>query len=154
MNVKHAMQTALAVGLCLLLLAGCGKKDVDSSQVSESMKPEGNLLGSTTEPGTTQDDSGPVTAGDLELLARTGVNPLQADTRSAEYRAVYGRSTAPLYPVFFEFDSSAIPADQLDKLNSSGSHLLVNNQLRWSSRVIAMSAALPTITWPWASSGP
>ncbi len=128
MDVKHAMQTVLAVGLCLVLLAGCGKKDVDSSQMSESMKPEGNLLEST-EPETTPDDTGPVTAGDLEALSETGVNPLLADTTSEEYRAVYGRSTAPLYPVFFEFDSSTIGTDQLDKLTSSGAHLLVNDQL-------------------------
>ena len=129
MDVKHAMQTVLAVGLCLVLLAGCGKKDVDSSQTSESMKPEGNLLGST-EPESAQDTTGPVTAGDLEALTETGVNPLLADTTSEEYRAVYGRSTAPLYPVFFEFDSSTIGTDQLDKLTSSGAHLLVNDQFR------------------------
>jgi peptidoglycan-associated lipoprotein len=129
MDVKHAIQTALAVGLCLFFLAGCGKKDIDSSQLSESMKPEGNLLGSA-DPGSVQDGTGSVTAGDLEPLAQTGVNPLLPDTTSDEYRAVYGRSTAPLYPVFFEFDSSAIGADQLDKLTSSGAHLLVNDQLR------------------------
>jgi peptidoglycan-associated lipoprotein len=130
MDVKHAMHTVLAVGLCLFLLAGCGKKDVDSSQVSESMKPEGNLIGSTTGPESTRDGDGSVTAGDLEALTETGVNPLEPDTTSEEYRSVYGRSTAPLYPVFFEFDSSTIPTDQLDNLNSSGSHLLVNDQLR------------------------
>jgi peptidoglycan-associated lipoprotein len=128
MDVKRTLQTALAVGLCLFVLTGCGKKDVDSSQVSESMKPEGNLLGSA-EPGSSQDTTGSVTAGDLEPLAQTGVNPLLPDTTSDEYRSVYGRSTAPLYPVFFEFDSSAIGADQIDKLTSSGAHLLVNDQL-------------------------
>lgn len=127
MDMKQTIHLMLALGLCLLFLGGCGKKGVDSGHLSQTMKPEGNLIGSAGLDA--QGDPGAVSAGDLESLARTGVNPLALDTMSDEYRAVYGRSTAPLYPVFFAFDSSTIQVDQLDNLNSSGAHLLAHDDI-------------------------
>ena len=60
-------------------------------------------------------------------LNRTGVNPLAPDTTSLEYRRQYGRSTAPLLPVYFDFDSSAINVNQFDSLNESGAYLVENS---------------------------
>ncbi len=124
--MKNALSLLLAVGLSFGMLSGCGKKDLDSAHLSQSMKPEGTLVGS----GDAGFDPGAVTAGDLEPLSGSGYNPLDPDTTSDAYRSVYGRSTAPLYPVFFQFDSSAIGPDQLDNLNSSAAHLLANGNLR------------------------
>jgi peptidoglycan-associated lipoprotein len=122
MGMRQAIRLLVAASVCLLLIGGCGKKDVD-------MKPEGNLLGGAADQSG-QPDAGTFTSGELESLEKTGVNPLLPDTTSDEYKAVYGRSTAPLYPVFFSFDSSVIEPNQYDNLNSSGAHLLVNLQAR------------------------
>lgn len=112
----------LCVCLSVILVVSCGKKETEYENASSSIKPEGHLLGSDTssEAGT---DAG-VTAGDLESLDYTGDKRSLLDTNSEEYRSMYGRSTAPLFPVFFNFDSSSINDDQIDKLNMSGNYLL------------------------------
>ena len=118
--------TILLCSICLLFVfTGCGKKEVDSSATSTSLKPEGRLL--EGEKGGNQEPDDSVTAGELESLEKTGVNPLAEDTTSQEYRQQYGRSTAPLMPVYFDFDSSSINVDQLDSLNDSGSYLVENS---------------------------
>ena len=118
----------MIAALIAILTGGCGKKPVEYGTTSESMKPEGYGLDSSAPPG---DSFGGDTfsAGDLESLDSEGANPLAGDTMSEEYRAMYGRSTAPLFPVYFDFDSSAINVDQLDNLNSSGAHLLANKSM-------------------------
>ena len=115
----------LCLAAVLFLYTGCGKKEVEPGAVSTSLKPEGRLLEGAGDNTAQAGDS--MTAGELEPLDKTGSNPLAADTTSLEYRRQYGRSTAPLLPVFFDFDSSAINADQLDHLNESGSYLVENN---------------------------
>lgn len=118
--------TILLCSICLLFVfTGCGKKEVDSSATSTSLKPEGRLL--EGEKGGNQEPDDSVTAGELESLEKTGVNPLAEDTTSQEYRQQYGRSTAPLMPVYFDFDSSSINVDQLGSLNNSGSYLVENS---------------------------
>ena len=115
----------LCLAVVFFLSAGCAKKQVDTGTVSTSLKPEGRLLEGAGDTAANAGDS--LTAGDLESLDRTGINPLARDTTSLEYRLQYGRSTAPLMPVYFDFDSSAINVNQLDSLNQSGSYLVENN---------------------------
>ena len=118
--------TILLCLICLLFIfTGCGKKEVDSSATSTALKPEGHLLEGAK--GDDQEPDESVTAGELESLEKTGINPLAEDTTSQEYRRQYGRSTAPLMPVYFDFDSSSINVDQLDSLNGSGSYLVENS---------------------------
>ena len=109
----------ICFGLMALLISSCSGKN--------EVKPEGNMLGSSENPPVEQTNDD-FSAGDLESLTQTGINPLAEDTTSDEYKRTYGRSTAPLYPVFFSFDSSAINDDQLVNLNSSGNHLIENTQ--------------------------
>ncbi len=123
MRINYKIRVLLCAAAVLFLFAGCGKKEVDPGAVSSSLKPEGRQIEGAD--GTDSGDS--LTAGDLEPLDKTGVNPLAADTTSAEYQQTYGRSTAPLMPVYFDFDSSAINVDQLDSLNESGSYLAENS---------------------------
>lgn len=106
-----------------LIFTGCGKKEMESG-VSDTIKPEGQMLGENKGKDDTEADS--FSAGDLESLDKSGNNPLAEDTTSLAYRQAYGRSTAPLTPVYFDFDSSAINADQLDSLNESGRYLAEN----------------------------
>lgn len=108
-----------------LIVGGCGKETVEYENISGSLKPEGySIEGSPSEPES-GDES--FAAGALESLDQTGVNPLEEDTSSMKFREVYGRSTPPLQPVYFAFDSSAINVDQLDSLNENSSFLLQNN---------------------------
>ncbi len=115
----------LCLAVAFFLLTGCAKKQVDSGVVSTSLKPEGRLIEGAGDGAAEAGDG--LRAGDLESLDRTGVNPLAADTTSLEYRRQYGRSTAPLLPVYFDFDSSAINVNQLGRLNESGSYLVENS---------------------------
>ena len=116
------LRLVLCVGLGAALISGCAKNDVGYENTSSSMKPEGHLVSGESSLSVNLQEG--MTAGDLESLDQTGENQLALDTSSDEYRKTYGRSTAPLYPVFFDFDSSSINADQLENLNSSGNHLL------------------------------
>lgn len=121
----RTVNTLLCLAVAFFLFTGCAKKQVDSDTVSTSLKPEGRLIEGAGDGAAETGDS--LTAGDLESLDRTGVNPLALDTTSLEYRRQYGRSTAPLLPVYFDFDSSALNVNQLDSLNESGSYLVENN---------------------------
>jgi len=118
----------ITVLLCSIFLififAGCGKKSVEPDEVSSSLKPEGRLI-EGAQGGEAADDT--LTAGELEPLDKTGTNPLAEDTSTREYQQTYGRSTAPLLPVYFDFDSSSLNVDQLDHLNESGSYLVENS---------------------------
>ncbi len=104
----------------LLLTSGCGGK--------KEVKPEGKLLGSMGVESVQTKDDGDFAAGEFESLTQTGFNPLTENTQSDEYKMTYGRSTAPLYPVFFDFDSSSIKSNQLKNLNKSGNYLIANSQ--------------------------
>ncbi len=119
------MSTLLCLAVVFFISTGCAKKQVDQGVVSTSLKPEGHLIAGAGDGAAEAGDS--LTAGDLESLDRTGINPLAADATSLEYRRQYGRSTAPLLPVYFDFDSSAINVNQLGRLNESGSYLVENS---------------------------
>ena len=131
MNIKpeeQMIRQLIVICFFVLFIFGCGKSSIENEQTSTTMKPEGYLTGSS-DPASAPNTADNYTAGELEPLSGTGLNPLAADTSSDEYRMTYGRSTAPLFPVFFDFDSSAINEDQLDNLNSSGEHLLENKSI-------------------------
>lgn len=127
MKAAHSFKV-LSCACALVLLAGCGKKNVEHETSSRFMKPEGHIMGD----GSRGNDSGQmseenIAGSDIESLDHTGSNPLLPDNTSDAYRRMYGRSTAPLYPVFFAFDSAVIRSDQFDKLNQSGDHLSKSN---------------------------
>lgn len=120
--------------LSLVFAGGCSKKS-SGDRVSSSRKPEayalssgkaGNIEGENIDGALDEEHL----AGDAEPLDQTSNKPFSQGDGSPEYLAVYGRSTAPLYPVFFAFDSSAIAEDQLANLNSSGQHLVDKSSLK------------------------
>lgn len=128
MKTMNSVAVLLFCSCCFALAAGgCGKKETEYGRVSSSMKPEGQIL---TSSGSSADRQEDFSAGEMESLDSTGTGFPAVDATSAEYKAVYGRSTAPLYPVFFDFDSSTIQADQQENLNSSASHLLDNRGVK------------------------
>lgn len=117
---------------CLVLgvhfLTGCGKDEVAYENISDGLKPEGNIVGGSTNNSSDllQDD---FARGDLESLEGEGNNLFSEDPTSKEYMAMYGRSTAPLLPVYFDFDSSSIKEDQLANLNKNGAYILENKSM-------------------------
>lgn len=122
----------LLMVFCLLLQVGCGKKEVAFQRVSGSMQPEGHSLQSY---GNSSDASlqggdlngGSFAEGGFESLDGTGSYGFSADPESEQFKARYGRSTPPLTPVYFEFDSATISPDQYQDLDAGGKYLLENS---------------------------
>ena len=115
--------------LCLtvtVIFSGCAKK-TGYENISDDQKPEGQ--GMLSQLSGSQDNNANFAEGDLESLDSTGTNPWLEDATSAEYKATYGRSTAPLLPIYFAFDSSAIDVDQFDTLNSNVRYLKENESM-------------------------
>jgi len=119
-------ETFIKIVLCCVLttffLSGCGKKSVNPDGTSQSRKPEGHLIGDETSQSFDETD-GNFGEGGLESLDSTGTY-LSLDNMGDEYKQKYGRSTAPLLPVYFAFDSVSINSTQFDNLNSNGRYLL------------------------------
>lgn len=124
MKIGKRIISVACVGITLAIISGCGKKKVEPGGMSSSIKPEGHLLGESQSTNDMVTDT--LGAGELESLDKTGRTPLAEDTTTAEYQRMYGRSSAPLMPVYFEFDSNSINADQLDALNADGAYLIEN----------------------------
>lgn len=128
MKQKNSIKLILCCVLTALLLSGCGKKSVNSVESVQSRKPEGHLIGGSTDQVVDENDAN-FSAGELEPLDGTGAG-FDADSMSDEQKWKYGRSTLPLLPVYFGFDSSSIDTRQFDNLNSSGQYLLENESPR------------------------
>lgn len=122
MTQKTFIKIVLCCVLTTFLLSGCGKKSVNSNGTSQSRKPEGHLIGAETSQAFDEAD-GNFGEGELESLDSTGTY-LSSDKMSDEYKQQYGRSTAPLLPVYFAFDSVSVNTTQFDNLNSNGRYLL------------------------------
>lgn len=116
----------IKIVLCGVLIAfflpGCSKKSVNPVEISQSRKPEGHLIGGETSQSFDETD-GDFGEGDLESLDKTG-DYLDSNDLSDEYKQKYGRSTAPLIPVYFAFDGASIESTQFDNLNSNARYLL------------------------------
>ena len=122
MTQKTFIKIVLCCVLTIFILSGCGKKSVNSDGISQSRKPEGHLIGDKTSQSFEETD-GDFGEGRLESLDSTGTY-LSLDNMGDEYKQKYGRSTAPLLPVYFAFDSVSINSTQFDNLNSNGRYLL------------------------------
>jgi peptidoglycan-associated lipoprotein len=118
----------LATVLTALLLGGCGKTDSGYGNISTSQKPEGQGIVLPKQGSPANDDTG-FAEGELEPLDSEADSGWAEDTSSDEFKATYGRSTPPLLPVYFAFDSSSIDIDQFDNLNLSAVYLLENRAL-------------------------
>lgn len=116
---------------CLLstfLLSGCGKKSVSPGEVSQSRKPEGRLIGDGGDQSFVETDES-FGEGGLESLDKTGAYP-NPDEMSDEHKQKYGRSTLPLLPVYFGFDSASVNSTQFENLENNGRYLIGENSPR------------------------
>lgn len=128
MTQETFIKIVLCCVLTTFLLSGCGKKSVNPDGTSHSRKPEGRLIGDETAQSFDETD-GNFGEGGLESLDSTGTY-LSPDNLSDEYKQKYGRSTAPLLPIYFAFDGASINSTQFDNLNSNGRYLLEENSPR------------------------
>jgi peptidoglycan-associated lipoprotein len=122
MTQEAFIKIVLCCVLTTFFLSGCGKKSVNPDGISQSRKPEGHLIGDETSQSFDETD-GNFGEGGLESLDSTGTY-LSLDNMGDEYKQKYGRSAAPLLPVYFAFDSVSINSTQFDNLNSNGRYLL------------------------------
>lgn len=116
---KHSCTLCLIFCLCLSLslLSSCKK---NAATVSETTKPEGQSIGSS---GNT--DDGSLTEDDL--LGNAGKDDFNLmGAQSDEYKKMYGRSSKPLLPIFFDFDDSGITAEQGDRLQKNAQYMIEN----------------------------
>ncbi len=125
MSPVISIKTVFCCLLVTVLFVGCGKKTVSTGDIAEGMKPEGRLIGQDTDRAEDVTD-GDFAEGALESLATTGT-PLPPDNMSDEYKQMYGRSTEPLLPVYFGFDSASVESDQFDNLNIDGQYLMTQS---------------------------
>lgn len=103
--------------IAMVTLIGCSKKSADY------YKPEGQgIAGSQSGKGYGQENG----VSEVELLDSTGASNLFDDSSSEEYKLKYGRSTLPLLPVYFDFDSETIRDDQRDSLEKNAGYLKEN----------------------------
>lgn len=123
-KIWYAIQSLIFVVSVMVLLNSCAKNSAEFETISNAQKPEGQGIFLSKLDGGKNQDKG-FAEGELESLDSTGES-LFADTTSDEYKATYGRSTAPLLPIYFAFDSSSIDVDQFDNLNQSVSYLKEN----------------------------
>lgn len=123
-SIQQLLKTLFIPLLALFIVSGCGKKKVEDGNFSSSMKPEGRLIHTPGVDTSVQNESFGV--GELESLDESTDYFLSENPESEEYKATYGRSTKPLYPVYFDFDSSAIKPDQFTNLVNSSSYLEQN----------------------------
>lgn len=125
MNNKLCVLKSFIAAISLAVMLGsCGKDNVSYENISSSQQPEGQGMFLSQKNSGEKQDSG-YAEGELESLDGTGRN-LFEDSNSDEYKATYGRSTAPLLPVYFGFDSISIDVDQFDTLNESATYLMEN----------------------------
>lgn len=124
MKIGKRIISLACILLSLAIISGCGKKKVEPGGTSSSIKPEGHLIGERKSTNDIVTDT--FGAGEMESLDKTGRTPFGEDTTTLEYQRTYGRSTAPLLPVYFDFDSNSINADQFDTLNADGAYLIEN----------------------------
>lgn len=76
--------------------------------------------------------------GDESLLGEESLSNIggkdiygsNSDMETDEYKQKYGRSTAPLLPIYFDFDRDVIRDDQVETIRQNGNYLLENPATR------------------------
>jgi len=124
-KIWSAIQSLILGVSIMVLLTSCAKDTAEFETISNSQKPEGQGMLVSQQNGDKNKEKG-FAEGELEPLDSTGES-LFEDTTSDEYKTTFGRSTAPLLPIYFAFDSSSIDIEQFDNLNKSVTYLKENS---------------------------
>lgn len=121
MEFRRIFGTVAIICAVSLLAFGCAKQlDVGPEEPAEPAVTETEPTHTPWEPG----DAWPGEA-EAEALDDTGDRD-----RDGELAVLEGRTSAPLLPVYYDFDRSNIRADQEERLIHNGSYLLDNPGIR------------------------
>ena len=111
------LNSAATLILLLLFIGGCGK------EVISGFKPEGRSLGQAT---SYQNDESLLGEESLSSVGNGDMYGANPEMQSDEYKKKFGRSTAPLLPIYFDFDRDTIRDDQIERLEKNGIYLQGN----------------------------
>lgn len=125
-TITPSLAIAVILGSLLLFQTGCGKKtvippdsDPNATAVGSDMSGGNNINYPIAEGGYTVeslpsegtlDDS--TTAG----LANSAAAMAAIDQQSEEYKRLHGRSSANLFPIYFDFDQAGVRPDMTETL--------------------------------------
>jgi len=125
--------------LCLLLLGGCGKKEVTpygGAAAGAKNMPEGKAITYPPPEGASlAGESGPTeetldaAAPQGEQLDRFSLDGGLANA-SDEYKLAHGRSSEGLKPIYFDFDQAVIRDDQIPNLEHNAEYMKAHPEAR------------------------
>jgi peptidoglycan-associated lipoprotein len=124
-NLTTKVTISLFLGSLLLLGAGCGKKTVVPPTPKDSSGNEmsgGNNINYPTAEGGYSEDNLPA-EGSLDDTAMPGGSAGSLDQQTDEYKKLHGRSSANLYPIYFDFDQAGIRGDMAQIMISNAEYL-------------------------------
>ncbi|MDZ7640871.1 MAG: peptidoglycan-associated lipoprotein Pal [Desulfurivibrio sp.] len=123
-ELKQYFTVAALVCMVALLTFGCSKQPVKVEPGAETARVESKAdkVGPPTHTPWKPEDSWPGHSEE-EMLTDTGYSDRDPAVRE-------GRTSAPLLPVYFDFDRSNIRPDQQDRLTDNGDYLLDNMTVR------------------------
>lgn len=128
-NVCTSIVLSSLLGTLILFGAGCSKKTVvppGSGGSMDAAMSTGKDINYPTAEGGYSEENLPV-EGNLDDTAGAGgggsLDAAGVDTQTDEYMRVHGRSSANLYPIYFDFDQAGITADMADVLVRNAEYL-------------------------------
>src|SRR5210317_1444391 len=133
-TMKSRLCTSIVLSsfLSLLILfgAGCSKKNVippGSAGSSGSATSSGTDINYPPAEGYSE---GSLSAeGNLDDTASGAMAGSYAEEQTDEYKRVHGRSSATLYPIYFEFDQAGITTDMADVMVRNAEYLHSNPEV-------------------------
>ncbi|WP_051309164.1 peptidoglycan-associated lipoprotein Pal [Desulfogranum japonicum] len=130
MTTPKRLTIACAIAATVLMLGGCGKKQVGpyTSKAGSNM-PEGKSIDYSNGRGTITEELGP-SEESLDSAPLNGENVgslgFAGDKNSDEYKQTYGRSSMEMQPVYFDFDQATIRGDQIQRIEHNADYLKTN----------------------------
>lgn len=118
MNTFFRLFLATTLTCTVLLLSGCGPKQVSPYASTGNNTPDpnaSNRLGNITE------ESGPSQEG-LNSTGKGG-GSFNGDTQSDAYKREHGRSSPEMKPIYFAYDQASIKGDQMPRMEHNGNYL-------------------------------
>jgi len=128
MKNLHPLYLLFLVALTLVLVAGCGKKPIQTyPSQSGNNAPESKELGNTGVGSISEESMPGEETLDAGSEAGATANAFtDGDSRSDEYKRLHGRSSVEMQPIYFNFDQATIRDDQIPRLEHNGDYLKNN----------------------------
>jgi len=119
------MRRVLMIFLLIFWVAGCAKKEVPPIVEPKEVPKVAPQVPSKEEKGALEERE---LAKVLE--EKKELTPGKEEKKDYQYLSLYGRSTPPLYAIFFDFDDFSIRSDMWDRIKANAKYLLENPELK------------------------